>query len=404
MSASQRKLELTSSLAKKLVRQHGFSAKIESTTDRRVALEGADYVIVTFRVGGNDAYRMDLEIPAKYGVKQAFADILGPGGVFYALRHIPALLDICHDIEDLCPDALLMNYANPLAMLCWAANDYSRVETVGICDSVQTTATDLAKYIRAPLEEVTYWVAGINHMAWFLEFKWRGKDAYPLLREAFKDRGAYDRPDAHREGPDLARVELFKALGYFNTESSQHISEYLPYFRKRPDLFETFKLGFAIDLSEPVMAAQKRDEAELKRLVEGNAKMELPVLAQENSSHIIHCIETNATRRINANVKNSGLITNLPSGACVEVPILVDGTGLRPCHVGDLPPQCAGLNRTNINVQELAVKAAVERSKTLAFQAILLDPLTSAILTIDEIQKMVDEMFKAEEKYLPDFK
>jgi len=395
-------LDLITAFAQKLVNQHGLKTKIESTTSRREALEGADYVIVTIRVGGDEANNLDLEIPAKYGVRQGVGDTIGPGGVFYGFRHIPVILDICHDMEELCPDAWLMNYTNPMAIICWAVNDYTRVKNVGLCHSVQGTASELARYLGAPIEEVSYWVAGINHMAWFLEFKWREKDAYPLLREKFRDPSIYSRRDAHWAGPDTVRAEIFKAFGYFNTESSQHMSEYVPYFRKRPELFEKFELVYHLR-SEIEMKRRAFQDEELKQLI--GSRMEIGLeRSDEYCSHIIHSMETGMASRINGNVRNLGLITNLPQGCCVEVPCLVDNAGIHPCYVGDLPPQCAALNRTNINVQELAVKAAVEKDKTLAFQAILLDPLTSAVLTIDETGKMVDEMFEAEAEYLEGFK
>jgi len=396
-------LDLTTAFAKKLINQHKLETKIESTTDRRIALEGANYIIVSIRVGGLDATRMDIEIPAKYGVKQGIGDTIGPGGVFYALKHIPVLLDICHDVEDLCSDALLINYTNPMAMLCWAINDYSNVKNVGLCHSVQGTARALARYLGAPLEELSYWVAGINHMAWFLELKWRGKDAYPILREKFKDPKVYSRPDAHWAGADIVRVEIFKAFGYFNTESSQHMSEYVPYFRKRPELLERFKIIDPVKRLETIRKRRRKQEELMSRLIQSDEILPLRRSA-EYCSTIIHSMETGHPCRINGNVRNNGVITNLPQGCCVEVPCLVDKNGIHPCHVGGLPPQCAALNRTNINVQELGVLAAVEKDKTLAFQAILLDPLTSAVLTIDETRKMVDEMFEAEADYLPGFK
>ena len=403
MDIDEERLDLITAFAKKLVSQHGFQTKVESTTDRREALKDANYVIVSIRVGGFEANRLDLEIPAKYGIKQAVGDTIGSGGVFYGLRHIPVLLDICHDMEELCPDALLINYTNPMAMICWAMNDYSRIKNVGLCHSVQGTAAELARYLGASIDEMSYWVAGINHMAWFLELKWRGKDAYPLLREKFEDPGLYSRPDAHWAGPDIVRVEIFKAFGYFNTESSQHMSEYVPYFRKRPELFEKFKLAFRIDTMKDMEKRRKRREDELRRTISSDEEMPIH-RSREYCSFIIHSIETGMPRRINGNIENKRLITNLPQGCCVEVPCLVDKNGIHPCYVGDLPPQCAALNRTNVNVQELAVLAAVEKDKTLAYQAILLDPLTSAMLTLDETRSMVDEMFKAEARYLEDLK
>jgi len=403
MDIDKERLDLITAFAKKLVTQHGFETKVESTTDRREALTDANYVIASIRVGGFDANRLDLEIPAKYGIKQAVGDTIGAGGVFYGLRHIPVLLDICHDMEELCSDAWLINYTNPMAMICWAMNDYSSIKNVGLCHSVQGTAGELARYLGAPVDEISYWVAGINHMAWFLELKWRGKNVYPLLREKFEDPDLYSRPDAHWAGPDMVRVEIFKAFGYFNTESSQHMSEYVPYFRKRPELFERFKLAFRIDTMKDMAKRRRRQEDEMRRTISSDE--EIPIhRSREYCSFIIHSVETGTPRRINGNVKNKRLITNLPEGCCVEVPSLVDRNGIYPCYVGDLPPQCAGLNRTNINVQELGVLAAVEKDKALAYQAILLDPLTSALLSIDETRSMVDEMFKAEERYLKHFK
>ena len=403
MDIDEEGLALTTAFAKRVVEQHGFKTKIESTLNRREALEGADYVIVSIRVGGTEANKLDLMIPAKYGVKQGIGDTVGPGGVFYALRHIPVILDICYDMEELCPDALLINYTNPMAMICWAVNDYTRIRNVGLCHSVQGTAAELARYLGAPVEELSYWVAGINHMAWFLELKWRGRDAYPILRERFKDPEVYSRPDAHWAGADIVRVEIFKAFGYFNTESSQHMSEYVPYFRKRPELFERFKLDSPLERLEKMEKKRKRQEEELRELLRENR--EIPIKrSREYCSEIIYAMETGVPCRINGNVKNDGLITNLLRGCCVEVPCFVDKNGIHPCYVGDLPPQCAALNRTNINVQELGVKAAVEKDKTLAFQAILVDPLTSAVLTIDETWRMVNEMFEAEKEFLQGFK
>jgi len=397
------KLDLIAAFAKKIVDQNGFETRVESTTDRREALEGADYVIVSIRVGGYEAIKFDIEIPAKYGIRQGIGDTIGPGGVFYGLRHVPLLLDICRDMEELCPDSLLINYTNPMAMICWAINDYSHIRNIGLCHSVQGTAGELARYLGAPLDEISYWVAGINHMAWFLELKWRGRDAYPLLREKLRDPQVYSRQDAHWAGADIVRVEIFKAFGYFNTESSQHMSEYVPYFRKRPELFERFKLSYYPDRFEAIDRRRTEQDMGLRTLLSSGEKLPLQ-RSNEYCSYILHSIETDTPYRINANVKNKQLIINLPEGCCVEVPCLVDKGGIHPCYVGDLPPQCAALNRTNINVQELGFKAAVEKEKTLAFQAILLDPLTSALLTVDETRQMVDEMFEAEAQYLKGFK
>ena len=242
-------------------------------------------------------------------------------------------------------------------------------------------------------------------MAWFLELKWHGKDAYPLLREKFRDPEIYSRPDAHWAGADNVRADIFKAFGYFNTESSQHMSEYVPYFRKknRPELFEKFKLVNRIKALEEMPKRRRKRDEELRQQLSSGHKFTIS-RSLEYGTTIIHSIETGIPSRINGNVKNNGLITNLLAGCCVEVPCLVDKKGISPCYVGDLPPQCAALNRTNINLQELAVKGIVEKDKTKIFQSILLDPLTSAILTIDETRRMVDEMFKAGTEYLKGFK
>lgn len=407
MDIDKGSLDLITAFAKKLVKQHGFRTQIESTMDRRKALEGADYVVVTIRVGEWRVLQVDRAIPAKYGVNQAVGDTIGPGGVFYGLRHVPAILDICRDMEELCPDAWLLNYTNPMAMICWAINDYTRIKNVGLCHSVQGTSAELAKYIGVPYDEISYWVAGINHMAWFLEFRWRGEDAYPLLREKFKDPAIYSRPDAHWAGADNTRAEIFKAFGYFNTESSSHMSEYVPYFRKRPELLEIFNLAGGFNVSnfsyKKIREIRRAQDEKLRQQI--NSGYEFPLKhSGEYGSIIIYSIETGVPSRINGNVKNNGLITNLLEGCCVEVPCLVDKRGISPCYIGDLPSQCAALNRTNVNVQELAVRGIVEKDKTKIFQSILLDPLTGAVLTIDETRQMVNEMFKAGVKYLKGFK
>ena len=401
MDIAQEPLDMITAFAKRIVKQEGFNTKIESTTNRREALEGADYVICTIQVGGLRAMFTDKEIIDKAGVDEAVADTIGPGGIFYGARNVPVILDICHDMEELCPNAWLLNYSNPMAIITWAINDYTRVKTIGLCHSVPHTAIQLAKYMGVPKEEVSYWVAGINHMAWFLELKWQGKDAYPLLREKLKDYAVYSAADAHWAGPDVVRAEIFKAFGYFVTESSVHMSTYVPYFRKRPELIEKFKLN-TLTFTQWTESRKKQD-AEFKSKLNSDEKIPLNP-SVEYGSIIIHSMETGKPSRINANVKNKGFITNLPEGSCVEVPCLVDKEGLHPCYVGDLPPQLAGLNRTNISVQELAVRGIVEKDKTKIFQSILLDPLTGAMLTIDETRRLVDELFKAGKEYTKGYK
>jgi len=401
MDISQENLDPVAAFAKKLVQQQGFKTKIEATTSRREALAGANYVFVTISVGGPKWTHADSKIAAKYGVNEGVGDTLGPGGVFYAARHVPPILEICRDMEKICPDAWLMNYTNPMAIISWAVSDYTKIKNVGLCHSVQGTSAELARYLGIPKEELSYWVAGINHMAWFLKLRWHGQDMYPLLREKLKDPAVYSAPDAHWAGPDVVRAEIFKAFGYFNTESSVHMSEYTPYFRKRPELFAQFKLKYLFD--DAWITRRNTEDAEFLQLIKSDEKFPLSH-SGEYGSIIIHAMETGKPARVNANVKNQGYITNLPAGCCVEVPCLVDKEGIHPCYVGDLPAQCAALNRTNINVQEMAVRGIVEKGRTKIFQAILLDPLTGAVLTIDETRRMVDEIFKAEKEYLKGYK
>jgi alpha-galactosidase len=401
MDIAKDPLELITSFTRKLCEQQGFKTRIESTTDRRKALEGANYVITTIRVGGQAAAQADRAVAEKYELKTG--NIIGPIGVFDGAREVPVLLDICRDMEELCPDAWLINYTNPMAINSWAISDYSRIKNVGLCHSVQHTATELAKYIGVPYEEISFWTAGINHMAWFLDFRWRGEDAYPILRERFKDPEVYSAPDAHWDGPDIVRAEVFKTFGYYVTECSTIMAEYVPYFRKRnrPDLFDKYKLRKVE--SKAAAKDQVNKDEKLKQQIKSNFQFPM-IHSGEYVSIIIRAIETGIPARINGNVKNTGLITNLPEGCCVEVPCLVDKEGIKPCFVGDLPAQLAALNRTNISVQELAVRGIAEKDRTKMFHAMLLDPLSASMLTIDEIRQMTDEMFTAGAQYLQGYK
>ena len=393
MDINAERLGMITQWAERIVADKGFPAKVESTLDRRMALDGADYVVIMIQVGGLEAFEKDIEIPLSYGIDQTVGDTLGPGGVFRALRTIPVLVSVCRDMEKLCPDALLLNYANPKAMNCWGMNEGSGIANVGLCHSVQGTAGSLASYIGAPYEEVSYWVAGINHMSWFLEFKRNGKDAYPALREAMDDPEIFAR--------DKVRFEIMRHFGCFVTESTHHMSEYVPYFRKRKELIEEFVTPRWDYLQLCKQNWEPHYEAIRKEAL-GESPVEIN-RSHEYGTYIIHSMETGEPCRVNGNVRNTGLITNLPGGCCVEVPILVDKTGLRPCYVGDLPPQCASLNRSNINVQELAAQAALEGDRDKARMAVAFDPLTSALLDLRQIRSMVDKMFAAEKEWLPQF-
>lgn len=407
----EERLELITRLTERLKEQEDLPLAIEATTQRRKVLQGANYVINMIQVGGLDAYRLDVAIPRKYGIDQTVGDTLGPGGVFRALRTIPVLLDICRDVEELCPDALLINYTNPMAILCWAMNRATRVRNVGLCHSVQGTARTLAEYIGVQAEDtiryedeehaffykpvpadIDYWVAGINHQAWFLTFRYRGEDAYPLLWKAM------EKPEIYAQ--DIVRFEIMRHFGYFVTESSHHMSEYVPYFRKNPELVRRY-IPKRWDYYEVCRAGLSPYMDRIRRQIRGEEPIEIR-RSLEYGAYIINAIETGEVVRINGNVANTGLITNLPRGCCVEVPCFVDRLGIHPCFVGELPPQLAAINQTNVNVQELAVEGALQGKREYIYEAIALDPLTSSLLTLEEIRRMVDEMFEEERAYLPE--
>jgi alpha-galactosidase len=406
MDIDKDRLDLMTAFARKIVEQNHSKIKVESSTNRKEVLEGADYVIVSIRAGDWEPVMKNQEVSMKRGVESS-PDAMGTGGVFGGLRQVQAILEICRDMEKLCPDALLLNYCNPMAIICWAVNDYTKIKCVGLCPNPTNLAEYLAQYIGAPFEEITYWVAGINHFSWYLQFNWSGEDAYPLLREKFKDPEVYLKPGYFGKDVEVSitEVEMMKTFGYFTTGGG-HITMYTPYFRKRPDLLEKYHLH---NLHDSFAIAPKRtaDEGEemRKEILSGT---KFTTFRDHNYTviaiNLIYAREIGKPMRIYGNVKNTGLITNLPEGCVVEVPLLVDKEGVHPCHIGDLPPQCAALNRTNISVQEMAVRGIVEKDKNKIFQAILLDPLTSAILTIDETREMVDELFKVDKKFLKGYK
>jgi alpha-galactosidase len=384
MDVSEDRLDLIGAYARRLVSDMGTSATVDTTTDRLRALEGADYVITTIRVG--DDLAIDQGIPLEYGLDQSVADTIGPGGVFKALRTLPALLDICEDMERACPDALLLQYTNPMAMACWAIAEATDIQAVGLCHSVQYTTAQLAEYIGAPRESVSAWVAGINHMAWFLRFERDGEDAYPKLWEALENDETF--------ALDPVRFEVMRHFGFFVSESTRHMSEYVPYFRTKADRMEKFGLNaISTDLSR----LETRNDAYVAAMRD-EVTGETPLVAEpsdEYASTIMNSIETGEPATINGNVPNFGLISSLAEGSCVEVPCLVDDLGLHPMAVGELPPQLAALCRSNMAVQELAVRAVLEGSRDAARHAVMLDPLTSATLSLDEIDSMFDEMWAA---------
>jgi len=377
------------------VRQLGAPVEVRWSTNRRDVLAGAQYVVVAISVGGrayegSPAYE-EVMIPVEYGVEQSVADTVGVGGVFRTLRTAPEMLRICHDMEELCPNALLINYTNPMAMLCWAMNEGSDVDVVGLCHSVQGTSHQLASYLGKPREEMRFWVAGINHMSWFLQFDWNGQDAYPLLA------AAYDDPAIRAKDP--VRFEVFKHFGYFVTESSTHMSEYVPYFRKRRELWAKFDLHERRPPKEAKASRYDWHDPEWLAQLRGEKPIDIRA-SEEYASGIINACETGRIFRFNGNVLNDGIITNLPADCCVEVPCYVDKGGVHPCAVGDLPTQLAALNQSNIAVQDLAVQAVLEGDREKAIQACLLDPLTAAVCSLAEIREMCERLFEAEKHLL----
>ena len=373
----------------------GGKAKIVAYTDRRKALEGADYVINAIQVGGYEPCTVtDFDIPKKYGLRQTIADTLGIGGIFRALRTIPVMLDFSKDMEAVCPDAWFLNYTNPMSMLTGAMLRATSVKTVGLCHSVQVCAPHLLEGLGMSTEGIQWKVAGINHMGWLLEITRDGKDLYPEI----KDRAA-GRTEKHY---DMVRYEIMKRFGFYITESSEHNAEYMPYFIKSqyPELIEAFNI--------PLDEYPRRCVNQIK----GWEKMKDALIhdkdlthhrSEEYASYIMEAMETDIPFKFGGNVMNTGLIPNLPTKACVEVPCISDRSGVTPCYVGELPEQCAALNRTNINVHLLTIEAALTLKKEYIYMAAMLDPHTAAELPMDKIKAMCDDLIEAHGDWLPEY-
>lgn len=407
MDIHEGRLKAVTKVVERIVEVSGCEAKISPTMDRATALEGADGVLTTVLMGGVDIFRYDLEIPKEYGVDTNIGDTRGPSGIFRAMRTVPLLLDIAKDIEKYCPKAIWLNYTNPMAMLCRAMQEVSPVNVTGLCHSVQGTALKLAGWIGAPIEEITYTCAGINHQAFYLDFKWNGEDAYPLIRKAI------EKPEIYQE--ELVRNEMFKALDYYVTESSGHNSEYNAWFRKRPDLIEKYctcgtgwnpgKYAYSLELYSE---HEKNYEKELSEWLENDIDLRRGGergMHGEYASNIFNAVFGDGTLfRFNGNVRNFGLIDNLPEGCCVEVPTLASPAGFQPIHVGKLPDQLALLTNISARIEELAVEGMLEGDPRKIYQAICFDPLTSAVLSLEEIREMVNAMFEKNKEYLGHFK
>jgi alpha-galactosidase len=396
MAPSTTRTSQVEAFAKRVIAANDLPATVWKTTDRREAVKDADYVIATFQVGGVKGFEYDYKIPLQYGVDQCIGDTLGPGGIFRALRSIPVMLDLARDMEELCPNAYILQYVNPMAMVCWALGTTS-VKFVGLCHGVQTTLDLVSGYVDVPKDEIDFLCAGINHMGWFLKLEHNGKDLYPLLRQRFEEPGYYIN--------EKVRGEVFRHFGYFMTESTGHLAEYVPWFRKNQKALDLY-------CDEPAFGGESgayynwckyvADKYAAEDILAGEPS-ELPSRSIEYGSYIIEALETGRTFKLNGNVINGGMISNLPADCCAEGPIYVDRTGLHKTVVGDLPPQCAALNLTSINVQRLAVEAAISGDPEHIVHACALDPLTGAVLTLKEVREMASEMLEAERAWLPQF-
>ncbi len=380
-------------VATKLASSVNAPATIEATLDRTEALRDADYVVAMIQVGGYKPGTVtDFEIPKKYGLRQTIADTLGIGGIMRGLRTIPVLIEIVKEMEEVCPEALFLNYVNPMAMNCWAISRVSDISTVGLCHSVQGTAGELADDIGVPDDEINFTCAGINHMAFYQTFERNGEDLYPEIRKVLAE--------GRQPAGNRVRYEVLKRTGYFVTESSEHFAEYVPWFikRDRPDLIEEFN----IPLDEYITRCERQIAkwGTMRATYEGPDPIEHK-RSHEYASRIILGKETNQPQVIYGNVPNHGLIDNLPEGCCVEVACLVDGNGLQPTAFGTLPPHLAAMMQTNINVQALTVEAAVTGKREHIYHATMLDPHTSAELSLDQIWHLVDDLIEAHGDYLP---
>jgi alpha-galactosidase len=426
----EERLRTSEIVAHKVAQALGAHPTVEATTDRRAALDGADYAICMIQVGGyKPGTVIDFEIPKKYGLRQTIADTLGIGGIMRALRTIPVLVDMCCDMEELCPDVTFLNYVNPMAMNCWALSRASKIKTVGLCHSVQTTAGQLARDIGVPIEEINYVCAGINHMAFYLRFERRTEDGVEDLYPRIRQVGEQGRvPDWNR-----VRYEILARLGYFVTESSEHFAEYVPWFikRDRPDLIERFN----VPLDEYIYRCEAhtgmwevmQDKLESPDVSFDQASGEIAESVREALAHtvmskdfveevftlkpsgeyappMIHSMETGTPRIIYGNVPNRGLIDNLPSDCIVEVPCVVDQNGVQPTRIGALPPHLTALMQTSISVQTLAVEAALTQERKYIYHAAMLDPHTGAELDLDQIWNLVDELIEAHGDWLPDYR
>ncbi|TDF97185.1 alpha-glucosidase/alpha-galactosidase [Paenibacillus piri] len=403
MDINGENLEMVSNLCRKLIQSNGLAATIAPTTSQREAVKDADYVFCMARVGGLEAFQHDVEIPLKYGVDQCVGDTLGPGGVFFAMRTIPVLLDLAKDMRELAPNALLLNYSNPMAMNTWALRRAGGIKAVGLCHGVQGGHKQIATALGLPQEEVDFICAGINHQTWYVQVTHQGKDMLPYLLEAFENH-----PELSKSEP--CRIDVLRRFGYYSTESNGHLSEYLPWYRKNPNEIDQWIYpdvwigGQTAGYLNHCRAKTEEYKEMYPKWLSGEAEyIKLGQRSNEHGSYIIEALETGRTYRGHFNIENRGLITNLPDGCTIEIPCYVDGNGISPTFVGDLPLQCAATCRTSISVQEMAVQAALTGNRELVKLAVLHDPLTASVCSTKQVWDMCDEMFEALAPWMPQF-
>ncbi|MBE9914084.1 alpha-galactosidase [Paenibacillus donghaensis] len=393
------RLEIARKLVLKIVEMTGKRWDVIASVDRREVMAGSQFVINQIEVGGLQTVRYEYEIPLKYGVNQCIGDTLGPGGLFKTLRTLPSWMEIVRDIEELCPDSIILNYTNPMSAVTLLTSRITEIPVVGLCHSIQNTSSQLAKYAGVPYEELQWRAGGINHMSWFVELTHQGKDLYPVLREKIKD------PDLLKKDP--VRFDAMKYLGAFVSESSGHFSEYIPYYRKRQDLIDQHcssgyngATGFYAD-NWPIW--RKENDEQILQKLEGKLPISLES-SNEYAAIIIEAMLKNEPKVIYGNVPNEGLIHNLPQNGVVEVACMIDRNGVSPCRFGELPEHLAALCRSNMAFFELAVGAVLENDKEMARHALMVDPLSAAVCSLKEISDMFEELYEAERDFIPDLR
>ncbi len=397
-----RRLRLAEGLVRKIAEVLGKDKawKISATTDRRRGLKGADFVINTIEVSGTKTVRIDNDIPLEYGVSQCIGDTIGPGGIFKAMRTVPVWVEVLRDTERLAPKAYVLNYTNPMSIMTHAAQTATSLPVVGLCHSVQGNSRALANWCNVPYEEMVWECAGLNHVAWFTRLERNGKDLYPRLKRKVRNDGElWER--------DPIRFDMMLHFGYFVTESSGHFSEYVPYYRKRKDLLKKYARdgyrGGESFYADEWPGWRKAADQRRRRIMQGKEKFEVTGRTHEYASNIIEAITLDRPFIFHGSTWNAGLIDNLPNDGVVEVPILADKNGFRPCHFGPLPQQCAALNCQHMAVNKLAAEACVEGDRQKAMLGLMLDPLTAAVCSPAEIREMFERMFKAQRRYLKGF-